>query len=108
MIWRGWISLDVQLKLQPFDQNLFSWKIDKSTTIEVSKKIICIPGNAGTSEIAQNISLDISNFNEILNTIKFFKINLVIVGPEEPLVNGLVNFLKKVGYIISKTGYRCN
>ena len=39
----------------------------------VSKKIICIPGNAGTSEIAQNISLDISNFNEILNTIKFFK-----------------------------------
>ena len=61
----------------------------------VSKKIICIPGNAGTSEIAQNISLDISNFNEILNTIKFFKINLVIVGPEEPLVNGLVNFLKK-------------
>ncbi len=61
----------------------------------VSKKIICIPGNAGTSEIAQNISLDISNFNEILKTIKFFKINLVIVGPEEPLVNGLVNFLKK-------------
>ena len=71
----------------------------------VSKKIICIPGNAGTSEIAQNISLDISNFNEILNTIKFFKINLVIVGPEEPLVNGLVNFLKNKIKVFGPTKY---
>ncbi len=59
------------------------------------KKIICFPGNAGTSELAINIDVDISNFKEILKLIKYYKIDLVIVGPEEPLVNGIVDFLKK-------------
>ncbi len=59
------------------------------------KKIICFPGNAGTSELAINIDVDISNFKEILKLIKFYKIDMVIVGPEEPLVNGIVDFLKK-------------
>ena len=58
-------------------------------------KIICIPGNAGTSKIAKNISLDVLDFKKLLKKLKFFKINLVIVGPEEPLVKGLVNFLNK-------------
>ena len=60
-----------------------------------SKNIICIPGNAGTAKIATNIDLDILNFNKLLKTIKFHKIDLVIVGPEEPLVRGLVDFLHK-------------
>ncbi len=59
------------------------------------KKIICIPGNAGTSRIATNIDIDILDFKKILKVIKFYKIDLVIVGPEEPLVNGIVDFLKK-------------
>ena len=61
----------------------------------LTNKIICIPGNAGTSKIAQNIPLDILNFNHLLKTFKSFKIDLVIIGPEEPLVKGLVNFLNK-------------
>ena len=67
-------------------------------TISESKlvtKIICFPGNAGTAELATNISVDILNFKKILKLINFYKIDLVIVGPEEPLVNGLVDFLKK-------------
>ena len=67
-------------------------------TISESKlvsKIVCFPGNAGTAEIATNISVDILNFKKILKLINFYKIDLVIVGPEEPLVNGLVDFLKK-------------
>ena len=62
---------------------------------KLSKKIICIPGNAGTAKIAKNISLDYLNFPKLLKVIKYNKINLVIIGPEEPLVKGLVDFLTK-------------
>jgi len=62
-----------------------------------TKKLICIPGNAGTKELAENINIDIKNFNEILDALKTHKIDLVIIGPEEPLVNGIVDFLKKEG-----------
>ncbi len=62
---------------------------------KLSKNIICIPGNAGTSKIAQNINLDYLNFNNLLKIIKLNKIDLVVVGPEEPLVKGIVDFLKK-------------
>tara|TARA_B100001063_G_scaffold175830_1_gene164791 strand:- start:692 stop:1960 length:1269 start_codon:yes stop_codon:yes gene_type:complete len=59
------------------------------------KRIICLPGNAGTSKFATNVQVDILNFKKILKLIKFYKIDLVIVGPEEPLVHGIVDFLKK-------------
>ena len=58
-------------------------------------KVYCFPGNAGTSKIAINIDVDVLDFKKILKLIKTHKINLVLVGPEEPLVKGLVNFLKK-------------
>ena len=57
------------------------------------KKIYCIPGNAGTKKFAENINQDISNFDGVYKIIKEKKIDLVIVGPEEPLVNGIVDFL---------------
>ncbi len=59
------------------------------------KRIICFPGNAGTAQLATNVEVDILDFKKILKLIKFFKIDLVIVGPEEPLVNGIVDFLDK-------------
>ena len=58
-------------------------------------KLYCMPGNAGTSKKAININIDFLNFNLLFNTIKKFKIDLVIIGPEEPLVRGFVDFLKK-------------
>ena len=61
----------------------------------ISKNIFCFPGNAGTSKFATNIKVNINDFKEILEKLKIHKINLVIVGPEEPLVKGIVNFLKK-------------
>jgi phosphoribosylamine---glycine ligase len=67
-------------------------KIYESRTV---KEIICFPGNAGTAKLARNISVDILDFKKILNLIKTHKIDLVIVGPEEPLVKGLVDFLQK-------------
>ncbi len=62
---------------------------------KLSKKIICFPGNAGTSKIATNVNIDILNFKKLLSLIKFYKIDFVVVGPEEPLVRGLVGFLDK-------------
>ena len=59
------------------------------------KKLICIPGNAGTHSIAVNIKEDISNFRAIYQIIKKNKIDIVVVGPEQPLVDGIVDYLHK-------------
>jgi len=67
-------------------------KLSESKSVN---KIICFPGNAGTSYLATNVDVDINNFNKLLKLIKFHKINLIIVGPEEPLVRGVVDFLEK-------------
>ena len=67
-------------------------KISESPQVS---KIYCIPGNAGTSEIAENIEIDINNFDEIKNFLIKSKNDLVVVGPEKPLVNGIVDFLEK-------------
>jgi phosphoribosylamine---glycine ligase len=61
---------------------------------KIVKKIVCFPGNAGTSQLAINIDVNILNFKKVLNLIKFHKIDLVIIGPEDPLVRGLVDYLK--------------
>ncbi len=59
------------------------------------KKLICIPGNAGTQKIAKNIEEDISNFDALYKIIKNQNIDLVIIGPEQPLVDGLFDYLNK-------------
>ena len=65
--------------------------IKKSSKID---KIYCFPGNAGTSEIAENVEIDLSDFNKIKEFSISNKINLIIVGPEKPLVDGIVDFFK--------------
>ena len=59
------------------------------------RKIICFPGNAGTSRLATNVGVNILDFKKILKLVRFYKIDLVVVGPEEPLVKGIVDFLTK-------------
>jgi phosphoribosylamine--glycine ligase len=66
--------------------------ISKSSIVE---KIFCIPGNAGTSKIATNVELDINEFDKVHKFIIDNFINLVVVGPEQPLVNGIVDYLEK-------------
>jgi len=59
------------------------------------KKIICIPGNAGTRKLAINIKEDISNFKAVYKIVKKHNIDIVFVGPEQPLVEGIVDYLIK-------------
>ena len=62
---------------------------------KITNKIYCIPGNAGTAKIAKNLKIDFLNFKKLLLAIKFYKIDLVVIGPELPLIKGIVNFLRK-------------
>jgi phosphoribosylamine---glycine ligase len=67
-------------------------------SLNITKKIeqiYCFPGNAGTSSIAQNIKLNLENFNELKDFIISNNIDFIIVGPEKPLVEGIVDFLEK-------------
>ena len=54
-----------------------------------------MPGNAGTQLIAENVHIDINNFSLLVNFIKLNNIELIIVGPEKPLVSGIVDYLEK-------------
>tara|TARA_B100000035_G_scaffold121332_1_gene103112 strand:- start:380 stop:1642 length:1263 start_codon:yes stop_codon:yes gene_type:complete len=59
------------------------------------KKIFCIPGNGGTAKISENIQIDLKNFQKIKLFLINNNIDLTIIGPEEPLVDGIVDFLRK-------------
>ena len=58
-------------------------------------KLFCFPGNAGTKNIAENVNIDLENFENIRNFIINNKIDLIVVGPEKPLVEGLVDYLER-------------
>jgi len=76
-------------------EHAICYKLKQSPKI---KNLFCIPGNGGTKKIAENIKEDISNYKAIYQIIKKKKIDIVIIGPEQPLVDGLTDYLieKKV------------
>ena len=59
------------------------------------KQIYCFPGNAGTNSIAKNINIDLNDFEKLKNFIIQNEIDFIIVGPEKPLVDGIVDYLQK-------------
>tara|TARA_Y100000766_G_scaffold73407_1_gene61769 strand:+ start:438 stop:1712 length:1275 start_codon:yes stop_codon:yes gene_type:complete len=71
-------------------EHALSWKISKSSLCD---KIYIAPGNGGTDKIGTNVDIDINNFHDVKSFILDKKIDLVIVGPEDPLVNGIVDFI---------------
>ena len=74
-------------------EHALCWSISKSPLCE---KLYCIPGNAGIKKDAECIDLKIKNINSLKNFIKKKNIDFVVVGPEEPLVNGIVDKLNKL------------
>jgi phosphoribosylamine--glycine ligase len=72
-------------------EHAFAWKISQSPLLS---SLYIAPGNPGTAEIGTNLSVQVTDFEGIKQAIKDFHIELVIVGPEEPLVKGIRDFLE--------------
>ncbi len=70
-------------------EHTFAYKIAQSNRCN---QLFVAPGNAGTSLIATNISISVTDFEAIKNCVIEHKINMVIVGPEDPLVNGIADY----------------
>jgi phosphoribosylamine--glycine ligase len=70
------------------------WKIAQSSMVD---KIYCAPGNPGISKIAENVSIKASALDELLKFALDNKIDLTVVGPEDPLVFGIVDRFKRAG-----------
>src|SRR5262245_5883996 len=73
------------------------WKISQSPRV---KKIYCAPGNAGTSQLAENISIKVDDLQGLLNFALKEKIDMTMVGPELPLTLGIVDLFKEKGLAI--------
>lgn len=63
-------------------------------------KIYCLPGNAGTQKIAENINIDVDDFETLKNFVISQNIELIVVGPEKPLVEGIVDFFENNNILI--------
>ncbi len=72
-------------------ENAFAWKISQS---KLCKKLFIAPGNPGTAQFGENKDIELADFHGIASLVKTENIQLVIVGPEDPLVNGISDFLK--------------
>jgi len=73
-------------------EHAMGWKITQSPKLS---KLFIAPGNAGTKEIAENLDIGVNDFEAIKQSVIKHNINIVIVGPEDPLVNGIVDFFLK-------------
>ncbi len=74
-------------------EHAFAWKINQSP---LCKKLYIAPGNAGTVHLGENVPLDIEDNGAIYDFVIDKAIDMVVVGPEAPLVNGVWNYLKKM------------
>ena len=86
-------------------EHALCYKLLKSSKIN---KIYCIPGNAGTDEIATNIFADINDFDEIYKIVLKLNVELIVVGPEIPLVNGIVDYFEKKNIKIFGPNKKCS
>ncbi|MBC8511251.1 MAG: phosphoribosylamine--glycine ligase [Cryomorphaceae bacterium] len=73
-------------------EHAFAWKIAKSSSCN---QLFIAPGNAGTAEVGTNINIEVNDFESIKEFVLAENIELVLVGPEDPLVNGIYNFFKE-------------
>ncbi|MDI6642011.1 MAG: phosphoribosylamine--glycine ligase, partial [Elusimicrobiota bacterium] len=67
------------------------WKISQSSKVN---RIYCIPGNAGIAQIAECVSIPINDFKALGDFVKQKNIDLTVVGPEQPLADGIVDYFR--------------
>tara|TARA_B100000945_G_scaffold65260_1_gene48770 strand:+ start:208 stop:1539 length:1332 start_codon:yes stop_codon:yes gene_type:complete len=84
-------------------ENSLAWIIQKN---ELVKKVYLIPGNAGSERIkkCERIKFDINNRNELLEKLEFLEIDLIVIGPEIPLANGLADLLREKNFKVFGPG----
>ena len=75
-------------------EHAIAWKLAQSSFLT---QLFVAPGNAGTDGVATNLKLDASNHDAVSRAVKKHGIHMVIVGPEAPLVDGLVDHLHDCG-----------
>ena len=76
-------------------EHALALKISKSSLLD---KLFIMPGNPGTGQVGENIKTDSSNKTEVLQFCKDEKIDLIVIGPEQPLVEGLSDYLRDKGF----------
>ena len=72
-------------------EHALTWKIAQS---DLCENIYVAPGNAGTATLAQNLPISVNDFDSIAAAINEFNISMLVIGPEDPLVNGLRDYLQ--------------
>jgi len=82
-------------------EHAIAWKLKNSRSVE---KVFCTPGNAGISEVAECINVDPTDFDALLDFVKYEWIDLTVVGPEDPLSKGIVDAFEKEGRLIVGPG----
>ena len=75
-------------------EHALCWKISQSHLVH---KMFCAPGNSGIGKIASNIDISPTNLNDLMNFVKNEAIDLTVVGPEAPLVAGIVDLFREQG-----------
>src|SRR5271155_1908467 len=70
------------------------WKLSQSPRVE---RVFCAPGNAGTCQDGVNVPIDVNDFDVLIRFVKKESIGLTVVGPEEPLANGIVDAFQGEG-----------
>ena len=78
-------------------EHALAWKVSQSSSCN---KLFIAPGNAGTSEVGQNIEINVTDFKKIKKFVIQEDVEMVIVGPEDPLVLGIFDFFKMIQKLI--------
>ncbi|RCL01587.1 MAG: phosphoribosylamine--glycine ligase [Candidatus Tokpelaia sp. JSC085] len=78
-------------------EHALAWKMSTSPFL---RKLYCIPGNPGIAEIAENISLNICDHTAVISFCQKHRIDLVMIGPERPLVDGLADSLRQAHILV--------
>jgi phosphoribosylamine--glycine ligase len=77
-------------------EHAIAYKISESKLLN---KLFILPGNPGTSSLGENVNIDVNNHDSVISFCKKYSIDLVIIGPEQPLVDGLANDLRDKGFL---------
>tara|TARA_R110000868_G_scaffold378658_7_gene644224 strand:- start:22757 stop:24061 length:1305 start_codon:yes stop_codon:yes gene_type:complete len=91
------MSLKVLLIGSGGREHALAWGISKSAKLD---KLFIAPGNPGTAQLGENVSLEVSNHEAVWEFIQSNKINLTVVGPEQPLVEGISDFLESKNHAV--------